>query len=88
MWSSGDYKEVMYAFYISPEKPAGSYTENTFRIWRSRNHTVRMYVYNIYTIQICNNNPYQNYMKLERIIHEQEWPSTFGHWLWPGAGKF
>ena len=28
----------MYAFYMSLEKPAGSHTENTFRIWRSRNH--------------------------------------------------
>ena len=33
---------MMYAFYISLEKPAGSHTENTFRIWRSRNHNVKM----------------------------------------------
>ena len=39
-WSREDYKEVMYAFYISLEKPAGSHTENTFKIWRSRNHNV------------------------------------------------
>ena len=32
----------MYAFTMSPEKPAGSYTENTFRIWRSCNHNVRI----------------------------------------------
>ena len=36
------YKEVMYAFYMSLEKPAGSHTENTFKVWRSRNHNVRM----------------------------------------------
>ena len=30
--SGEDYKEVMYAFYMSLEKPAGSHTENTFRI--------------------------------------------------------
>ena len=41
-WSREDYEEVMCAFYISLEKPAGSHTENTFRIWRSRNHNVRM----------------------------------------------
>ena len=41
-WSREDYKEVMYAFYMSLEKLAGSYTENTFKIWRSRNHNVRM----------------------------------------------
>ena len=27
---------------MSLEKTAGSHTENTFRIWRSRNHNVRM----------------------------------------------
>ena len=27
---------------MSLEKPAGSHTKNTFRIWRSRNHNVRM----------------------------------------------
>ena len=32
----------MYAFYMSLEKPSGSHTENTFSIWRSRNHNVRM----------------------------------------------
>ena len=37
-----DYKEVMNAFYMFLEKPAGSHTENTFSIWRSRNHNVRM----------------------------------------------
>ena len=41
-WSREDYKEVMYAFYMSLEKPSGSHTENTFSIWRSRNHNVRM----------------------------------------------
>ena len=35
-------KEVMYAFYMSLKKPSGSHTENTFSIWRSRNHNVRM----------------------------------------------
>ena len=28
----------MYAFYMSLGKPAGSHTENTFRIWRKRDH--------------------------------------------------
>ena len=28
-WRKEDYEEVMYAFYISLEKPAGSHTENT-----------------------------------------------------------
>ena len=32
----------MYAFYMSLEKPAGSHTENIFRISRSRNHNVRV----------------------------------------------
>ena len=32
----------MYAFYMFLEKRAGSHTENTFSIWRSRNHNVRM----------------------------------------------
>ena len=41
-WSREDYEEVIYAFYMSLEKPAGSHTENTFKIWRSRNHNVRM----------------------------------------------
>ena len=41
-WSKEDYKEVMYAFYMSLEKSAGNRTENTFSIWRSRNHNVRM----------------------------------------------
>ena len=41
-WSREDYKEVMYAFYMSLEKPSGSHTENTFTIWRSRNHNVRI----------------------------------------------
>ena len=36
-----DYKEVMYAFYMSPEKPAGSH-KNTFKTWRSRNNNVKM----------------------------------------------
>ena len=36
--SKEDYKEVMYAFYMSLEKSA----EHTFRIWRSRNHNVKM----------------------------------------------
>ena len=33
---------MMYASYMSLEKPAGNHTENIFRIWRSRNHNVRM----------------------------------------------
>ena len=33
---------MMYTFYMSLEKPAGNHTENTSRIWRSRNHNVRM----------------------------------------------
>ena len=41
-WSREVYKEVMHAFYIFLEKQAGSHVENTFRIWRSRNHNVRM----------------------------------------------
>ena len=41
-WSREDYKEVIYAFYMSLEKPAGTHTENIFRIWRSCNHNVRM----------------------------------------------
>ena len=41
-WSREDYKELMYAFYMSLEKPSGSHTENTFSIWRSRNNNVRM----------------------------------------------
>ena len=32
----------MYGFYMSLEKPAESHTENTFRIWRSRNHNARI----------------------------------------------
>ena len=32
----------MFAFYMSLKKPAGSHTENTFRIRRSRNHNVTM----------------------------------------------
>ena len=32
----------MYAFYMSLEKPSGSHTENTFSIWESCNHNVRM----------------------------------------------
>ena len=31
-WRRGGYKEVMYAFYMSLEKPDGSHTEHTFRI--------------------------------------------------------
>ena len=33
---------MMYAFYISLEKPVGSHTENTFKIWKSRNHNDKM----------------------------------------------
>ena len=43
-FSREDYKEVMYAFYMSLEKPSGSHIENTFSIWRSRIHNVRMNV--------------------------------------------
>ena len=38
-------------------------------------------MYSIYTIQIHDNNSYQNYMRLERNIHGHEWPNTLGHWL-------
>ena len=41
-WSREDYKEVMYVFYMSLEKPSGSHAENTFSTWRSCNHNVRM----------------------------------------------
>ena len=41
-WSREDYKEVMCAFYTSLEKSAGGHTENTFEIWRNRNHNVKM----------------------------------------------
>ena len=30
-WGKEDYKGVMYAFYMSLEKPAGSHTENTLQ---------------------------------------------------------
>ena len=33
---------MMYAFYMSLGKLAGSHTENIFKIWRSHNHNVRM----------------------------------------------
>ena len=33
---------MIYAFYMSLEKPAESHTENTFKIWRSCNHNVEM----------------------------------------------
>ena len=38
-WSRENYKEVMHTIYMSLEKPAGSHTENTFRISRSCNLT-------------------------------------------------
>ena len=41
-WSREDYKEVMPAFYMFLKEPSGSHTENTFSIWRSRNHNVKM----------------------------------------------
>ena len=41
----------------------------------------KFFMYNIYTIQIHHNKSYQNSMRLERNIHEQERPSTLGHWL-------
>ena len=41
-WSREDYKEVMYAIYMSLENPAGSHTENTFTMWRSHNYNVRI----------------------------------------------
>ena len=41
-WRRGGYKGVMNAFYMSLEKPDGSHTEHTFRIWRSHDHNVRM----------------------------------------------
>ena len=31
-WTREDYNEVMYAFYLSLKKLAGSHTKNTFRI--------------------------------------------------------
>ena len=37
-------KELMYAFYISLEKPSGSHTENTSSTWESLNHNVKMNV--------------------------------------------
>ena len=40
-WTREDYFEVMYAFYLSLEKPSGSHTENTYNIWRSRNPDIR-----------------------------------------------
>lgn len=40
-WTREDYTDVMYAFYMSLEKPSGSHTENTFNIWRSRNPDIR-----------------------------------------------
>ena len=40
-WSREDYIEVMYAFYMSLEKPKDNHTKNTYRIWRSRNPDVR-----------------------------------------------
>ena len=82
----------MFAFYMSLEKLSGSHTKNTFSIWRSHNHNVRMnlngnklanllnFLYKTFTqprfITII-----QNYMRLERNIHKQEQPSTLGHWL-------
>ena len=30
------------ACFVSLEKPSGTHAENTFSIWRSRNHNVRM----------------------------------------------
>ena len=33
---------MMYAFYISLEKSRGSHIKNTFSVWRSHNHNVRM----------------------------------------------
>ena len=41
-WRREDYKEVIYAFYTSLEKTTRTRTENTFSIYRSRNHNVRM----------------------------------------------
>ena len=32
----------MYDFSMSLEKPAGSHIKSTFRIWRSRDHNIRM----------------------------------------------
>ena len=37
-----DKRVVVYAFYMSLEKLAGGRTENIIKIWRSRNHNVRM----------------------------------------------
>ena len=48
----------------------------------------KFFICNIYTSQIHHNNSYQKYMRLEINIQEHERPSTLGHWLWPGAGKF
>ena len=42
---------------------------------------IKFFVSNIYTIQSHHNNSYQNYVRLERNIHEHEQPSTLGHWL-------
>ena len=40
-WSREEYIEVMYAFYMSLERPKDNHTKNTYRIWRSRNPDVR-----------------------------------------------
>ena len=49
---------------------------------------IKFFRYNIYAIQIHHNNSSQNYMRIERNIHEHERPSTLSQWLWPGAKKF
>ena len=41
-WTREDYSEVMYAFYMSLEKPSGNNTDNTFKLWRDRNPDVRL----------------------------------------------
>ena len=41
-WSREDFKEGMYVFYMPFRKAAGIHTENTFSIWRSRNHNAGM----------------------------------------------
>ena len=48
-WSRVDYKKVMYAFHMSLEKPGGTYTEITFRMWKIRNHNVRINLNTIFT---------------------------------------
>ena len=33
---------MIYAFYMALEKPGGTHTESTFRIWKSRDYNVKI----------------------------------------------